>query len=321
MLNKDQDKKGDKKFNLFNLVSDKLVDPKYAREHTPPIPEEVVNFLGKLSMLDGVPIHNIITTDKYLPKEDINLEDEHGKLVLVNNMPQKIEKGALRLFYIDPEWVECLLNGALSIAADTTDANDTNELLLSRAMDGVYAAQVHYNETKEKIKRQITGLYSPEQFEKQLSDRLFENNLVYGKPDPTPAQSNWLYTGFFIRSSIISTWKGVEVIAKGTYDAQPPVPRRVVKVEKVAADTLFCICEGNITDVEIVQPPETIHFDKKQLGNNPPMRSTAGVLDIAKIVKAQVTQSNDVPSSAEFAKKLLSLPLRSKLTINRNEQL
>lgn len=289
----------DEKFNLFNLVSERLRIAGETEKYMPPVPEEVSSFLGKLSMLEGVPLYNIIPSDKYLPKEET----------------ENIEKGALRLFYLDPEWVAGLLSGALSLAGDT------DNVLLTKAMDGIYAAEVHYNDTKEKIKRQITGLYTPAAFEEQLKARLAQKHLVYGDPSPTPAQSNWLYTGFFIRSSIISTWTSVEIVAKGTYDASEPVPRRVVKLEKLAHDTIFCICEGNITEIEITQPPETIHFDNKRLGKNPPMRSATGVLDISEIVKPRgLLMLGDGPTSAKLATKLLSEPLKSKLTITRKEQ-
>jgi hypothetical protein len=286
------------RLNLFDTVSKRLAEEK-SEAFMPAIPDEVTTFLGKLSMLDGVPIHNIIPHESYLPiKSFIDGQT-------------RVEQGGFKFFYIDPEWIAALLNGALSIA------DDNDELLLQEAMLGKYAARVYYNETKEKIKRQIAGLYTPDEFEAQLTARLKQKGL--DSPAPTIAQQNWNYTGFFIRSAIIENWTGVQIIAKGTYGSGEAIPRRVVKTEKIARDTIFCICEGTITEIEITQPPEAIHFDKDMLPGITLRSGNTGVLDINKLVasKANLLEGN-LNTSAAFAMQALSKPAKATLTINRS---
>ncbi|RYD86142.1 MAG: hypothetical protein EOP54_30805, partial [Sphingobacteriales bacterium] len=222
--------KNEDKFNLFKQVRDIIKDDTSAG--MPPVPDTVADFLGKLSMLEGVPVQNLVPNINYLP--------------LGYDAVDKTEIGAFKLFYLDPEWVQSLLCGALSLA------DEQSTLLLRGAMDGTYAAKVHYNDTKEKIIRQIAGLYEPAAFDAELKRRIEEKHLEYGNPEAvTNSQSNWSFTGFFIRSSIIKQWRGVQVIASGFDDDNQHRPRRVVRLMNLSADTMFCLCEGVIKDTSL----------------------------------------------------------------------
>jgi hypothetical protein len=309
-------------FNLFEMVNKELssttADP---AAHMPALPEDVGEFLGKLSILQGVPVHYLIPNERFLQLSDVEIVvDKHNNILkegaAANSADARkiiVERGALKLFYLDPEWIQCLLNGALSIA------DDDDKKLLSKAMEGKYAALVHYNQVKDQIKKQINGRYTPKEYEEELKKRLTGRNLVYGNPAPTDAQKDWAYTGFIIRSSVISSWTGVEVIASGTIGKKTNQPLRVVRVDKLADNTVLCICEGTITDVEITQPAETIYLDTRQL-NLPgvPQRGN-GILDINKIVNPTPHLLNsEMKNSAALTEKLLSKPLKTKLKIIRN---
>lgn len=290
-------------FNLFDKVEKKLAEM-CATKHMPPIPGVITEFLGKLSLLDGVPIHNLVPDERYLP-------------LIKPQKPEEIEEGALRFFWLDPEWISFLLNGALSISDDTdveTQKTQGNieSLLLEKAMKGEYTAELFYSETKERIKRQLAGSYLPAEFEKELKKRLEEKQLKYGEPVPTVAQQNWCYTGFFIRSTLISSWAGIEITA---YSQDNDTQRlQVIKLERVATDTVYCICEGIIGSIQITQPPETTHFDVEILDDVPLRETGSNVLDIKKILK--VTK-DDPSNSAILAEKLMAQPLKIKLIVNR----
>ncbi|MEO7216114.1 hypothetical protein [Mucilaginibacter sp.] len=305
-------------FNLFADVKTKLDKP--ATTPTPPLPDTAGEFLGKLSMLQGVPVHYLIPNERFLQINEVVVNlNKFGNIIPEESAENaastiKIEQGALKLFYIDPEWVQCLLNGALSVSAD-----DGKELL-GMAMKGDFAALVHYNEVKDGILRQISNRYTPAELEEELKKRLEERNLVYKSPTPSVAQTDWRYSGFIIRSSIISSWTGVEVIASGKLKETDTTvsPRRVIRVDKLANNTVLCICEGIITDVEITQPGETIYMDTKQLTTGAPQRERIGVLDISKIINPTPhLLHSQVENSAKLTESLLSKPLKTKLTITR----
>ena len=119
----------------------------------------------------------------------------------------------------------------------------------------------------------------------------------------------------------MSTWTGVEVVARGTIGKAKDQPLRVVRVDKLADNTVFCICEGIITEVEITQPAETIYLDTKQLKlASVPQRGNNGVLDISKIINPTPhLLHSKMENSAVFTENLLSKPLKTKLTIIRKK--
>src|SRR5258708_39023016 len=69
-------------------------------DQVPPIPEDTKTWLGRLTLLYGVPFQYLVPDEKMLPAESI------------------------RFFYLNPEWLECLLQGACSVGR----TNHTDEL-------------------------------------------------------------------------------------------------------------------------------------------------------------------------------------------------
>ena len=289
-------------FDLFQEVYKRLQDRGTDQSaYEPDIPQEVRSFLGHLGLLKGVPMHYIVPSELYLPKKDV-----------LSQLSEPIEQGALKLFWLDTEWLECLMDGALSISPDdyqdlSGSKRNYRALLLEKAMAGNYVAEVFYQDTKDKIKKQLVGTYTPDDFNQALKDRLDRKGIILndGQPLPTPAQSNWCYTGFFMRSVLIAAWVGVEVVAKGRDSNESTENRalQVVRLERIAEDTLFCICEGIITEIDIVQPFEGIHFEAKAQ----PKRNFPGVLDIKSI--------QDRTDSATLAKNLIAKPVTVHLSV------
>lgn len=280
-------------YNLFKKVSDELIKDKEAG--SPPLPAEVTTFLGKLSLLEGVPLHNLIPDEGYLP------------LTVVNG----VEQGSLKIFWLDPEWIESLLNGAISIA------DDNDGMMLKRAMEGKYTAQMFYDEAKQKAIATLDNDHKGEEFETELKAKLHARGLTYGDPSPTTAQTNWQYTGFAMRSSIIAQWEGLSVLAYGT-DVSSKAQRqlRIVRLERVASDMLYCICEGLVDSIEITQPNETVYFDTDRLTNPPKRQPDLGVLDIKQIIAQR--SANGPINSAAFAHQMLAKPLKTRLKITRD---
>lgn len=87
-------------------VRDRIAQP-------PPFPPAVTSFLGRLSLLHGVPLHYLLPDSKLLERE------------------------TLKFFYIDPQWIGALLGGALSVGRP-------NEIrvLLDKAAAGSFSAQI-----------------------------------------------------------------------------------------------------------------------------------------------------------------------------------
>ena len=293
-------------FNLFDLVIKRLQDP--ALQDGPDVPDVVRSFLGNLGLLNDVPIYYLIPDERYLPMQTAP----------INNRP--VEQGAFKFFWLDKEWIECLMDGALSIGGD-----DDRELLLTKAMGGNYVAEVYLQEKKDRLTKQLYGSYPPDEFKQQYDTRI-QKYLNNGQPEPTRAQNNWCYTGFLMRSSLISSWPGVEVVAQGNDpddDGQPsgpPRPLQLVRMDMIAPDTLFCICEGIISNVEIKQPAEALHFaidDQYQVNgvkvdvSQPDSMCSGGVIDVLKLA-AGLGATN----SAQWAQQMVAKPLKFMVNIS-----
>lgn len=70
-----------------------------------------------------------------------------------------------------------------------------------------------------------------------------------------PAQ---VVTGFLLRSEVVSGWPGLLVDAYS--DREGKLPIRLLRMERLSANVLICLFEGEMKRVEIHQKPETVHF-------------------------------------------------------------
>lgn len=300
---------------LFDLY--KNVNEEFPGEDAdmPDVPQEVKSFLGNLGLLRGIPIHYLIPNEYYLPKTTEKTQITGAEIT--------VEKGSLKLFRLDKEWIECLFDGALSVGEE----EEVRKLLLAKAIAGNYVAEVFYEESKNQIIKQLQGNYTdytPEQFKDELYKRLTENKAFAFKNkkedanwevESTVSQSNWNYTGFIMRSALIASWVGVEVVAKGTNslnDISDNRPLHVVRLERLAEDTIFCMCEGFIRQIDIIQPAEGTHFTTNNADTSIEdcINMETRCLDIAK-VKDKLGAAH----SAAFAKKLMAQPITFRLKV------
>lgn len=254
--------------------------------HDPPT--TVTEWLGKLFLLNGVPLNYLI------PHEDYLISRKDGA----------IAKEAVGTFYIDYEWIEALLGGALSIVA-----TDDSEVLLNMLKDGSF-----------------------------LPNNLMVNkkNAAFvpsgeGDAVPLPKTISGHITGFFLRSQLVSGWKGIKIFAKDETGNWMKFP---LKIERMADDIQLCVFSGKVQQLQFIQPPEGIHFGidgeknvlEKKLrdaaGNmgqkKVKLQSNNGVLDCKKIADDMTAAGVEVTTSAQFAFQMLESPVIYTLSIYDN---
>lgn len=326
-------------YNLFTDLKKQLDDNTHfnLKAFEPDVPPEVRLFLGRLSMLHGLAPEYLVPDEKLLPK--FREEKQHDGSV-------QVEYGALRFFWIDPAWIECLLDGALSVGPDAD-----REFLLTNAMRANYMAEAFQKEQIERFKKQLSGSYTPAEFKAEMLARVKAKGINIKGGDvteiagPTNAQDNWRFTGFLLRSSLISGWRGIEIEVKGKDTASdPPAAIRtlqLVRMERIAPDTLFCLCEGVITSVVIIQPPENLHFGlngdsdrnyfTKQLSGvstdkerqpttiDVPMRGKR-VVNVTELIAGMNRALSVTANSAGFAMEMVSQPIRNEITVNWEQE-
>jgi hypothetical protein len=174
------------------------------------MPDDVARFLARLVLLGGVPFNNLVADARMLPAESI------------------------RFFFIDHNWMDALIGGALSIA-DLDDAHGALVRALRPSALARSRAQAR-------------------------SHRLRLRALRRGEPLPAlplePAEPYW--SGFLLRSAAVSNWPDLTVAAFADGEGKAPLP--LLRVEAVSPSILVVIAEGVAARFEIAEPAQDLHF-------------------------------------------------------------
>ncbi|CDG81661.1 hypothetical protein [Janthinobacterium agaricidamnosum] len=168
------------------------------------IPEAIVAWLAQLTLLYGVPFEYLVPDADMLPPESI------------------------RFFYLDQNWTDCLVDGAVNIALGSTQD------------------YVHILTTFEEVARQAA---------------LGQNNVraqLRKQALPANVQVDGTLTGVLLRSAVVSGWPGLEVAAFA--DAAGTLPLPLLRIDRLSDNVLICLFNGVPQLVDFSEPPEGLHF-------------------------------------------------------------
>lgn len=171
------------------------------------MPASLANWLARLRLLYGVPFNHLVPDSRLLPMESV------------------------RFFYIDRNFTDRLVDGALSVGKTTTreyaQAQATHTPVRARVDD---EERVLRAQLRQEVK--ATRIVSPE------------------------------LTGLLMRSRAVSGWPGLEVKAyRGTTEGRPGgTPLPLLRMDRLAPDVLLCIFEGVPSRVDVEEPREGIQF-------------------------------------------------------------
>ena len=220
------------------------------KSSTPDIPEEVTSWLGRLVLLYGVPFHYLIPEEQMLPEE------------------------SLRFFFLDPIWMQCVVQGACSVGSngygDTVIDTAMNEWVQPNQPDGKNQASL--------ANKQAAG--ERDRLRKQYEDVPLA---------PEDAWLDWPLTGFLLRSAVVEGWRGLEVMAykslsekeretfnatglteeqKAKLEKDRVVPLKPLRIEQLSKDVMLGIFNGIIAQLVIRQPQEGLHFGLTKEGQS-----------------------------------------------------
>lgn len=206
------------------------------------IPDEVAAWLARLVLLYGVPFSYLIPDQGMLPKESI------------------------RFFFLDPVWIQCLIQGACSIG--NSGYGDT---LVDRAMNRwAQPNQPRFGEGGSPVNSAAAG----------VRDRLRNEREGVELPKDG-AVLDWPLTGFLLRSAVVAGWRGLEILAyKELSDAEKRnlsnaklteeqreklekdgvAPLKALRIEQLSPDVMLGVFNGIIGQLVIRQPQEGLHF-------------------------------------------------------------
>ncbi len=168
----------------------------------PDLPAAVIDWLAQLTLLYGVPFSYLVPDPRMLPTE------------------------SLRFFYVDRNWLDRLIDGAMSVGTGATVDNVFNELFFEAVYKAVADQQA------------------------QLRATLRKRTVDVGTPSGGPL------AGFLFRSVIVSTWPGLEV--QGLDASQNPVP--LLRMDRLSNNVLLVIFNGIPASVNIIEPSEGLHM-------------------------------------------------------------
>lgn len=174
-------------------------------EHSTEIPsmsEQTEEWLGNLSLLKGIPFNYLVPDEKMLPKESI------------------------RFFFIDQSWIQCLMDGALSIG--------------------------RLNIIQEKVLHQQKLLNTADTTQ-EWSGFFLRSSVVSGWPN---LQIN-AYDYEFPSGEKTQDAENQNIPSK--VDARATALPSI-RMERLSDDLLFCLFQGDIKVVDVHEKPETIHF-------------------------------------------------------------
>ena len=236
------------------------------------IPTEVGGFLAHLRLLESVPFQYLIPDDDLLPVESI------------------------RFFYLDRNWTDAAIDGALAAGTFTTSERAT---LAAR-----------YAEIRDAIDQ---------------TERNVWVNRVGGPGYDGPAE---VATGLLVRSRAVSGWPGMHVRA---YRQASETPMRMLRIERLAPAVLFALIDGIPDRVVLEEPRQGIQFgvdaesdgtfranvrdpaDGSFTGTTVPVQfrqGSPGVIDMTALRK-RLVGTGEVGAgldSAEYALQMLQLP-------------
>jgi hypothetical protein len=162
----------------------------------------VARWLGRLSLLYGLPFAHLVPDVRMLPPESI------------------------RFFYVDPNWIGAMIDGALSIGLSTSQQVELQSALTT-------------------------------QLESMATEAaLAERAKSLGQDPPKTMASPT--AGFLLRSALASGWPGLTVSGKvGGADGAAVA---LLRLEHLAPDVLFCVFNGVPDTVTLAAPHEGLEF-------------------------------------------------------------
>ncbi len=173
--------------------------------------QRICEWLAGMVLLEGVPFQNLVPASNMLPN------------------------GSIRFFYLDPNVSKVMIDGAMSVAGQTS--RDT----------------LYYAIMRDVIRDAVSVLIH------QVRQK------VLGVPVTPPASTDQPISGFLLRSEVVSGWPGLEVKAFSGIDNSGTLPRgagpiNLLRMQRLAADVLLVLFPGTPAWVEINEPKEGLAF-------------------------------------------------------------
>lgn len=173
-----------------------------ANQLVPVLTDDLKHWLAKLTLLYGVPVEYFVPDYRMLPVESI------------------------RFFYLDRNWLDRLVDGAISVGVLSTKEKVFNQTFFQDIYNQVDAAQL---EVRSMIR------------EKEMTQIVSTGGTL---------------TGLLMRSQVVTDYPGIEIKA---YDEAGTI-LDILRMDRLSNSMLICIFNGVPVNVEFIEPSEGLHF-------------------------------------------------------------
>lgn len=171
----------------------------------------LVDWLARAVLLYGVPFNNLVPDERMLPLESI------------------------RFFYLDTNWIDALLDGALSVGTQSSRDGLFNDIM------------------RDAIHRAVTTTVT------QVRGKLLNQATASAS-----ASEMGTLAGFVMRSAVVSGWQGLEVHAYSSADQEDAM--KPLRLDRVAPDVMIGIYPKVPQRLEFDEPSEGLVFGTEDEG-------------------------------------------------------
>lgn len=168
-----------------------------------PMPDQIKEWLAKLTLLYGVPFEHIAANSTMLPEESI------------------------RFFYVDPNWTNALMDGALSIGVQSS-----KDLLIQVAVNEPSRRSV--KAAQHTVRRKLAKAELPEEVDVQPM------------------------AGLLMRSELVAGWPGMEILPYE--DTAGTQIITILRMDRISPDVMLCLFAKVPAKIIIREPKETLCF-------------------------------------------------------------
>ena len=167
-----------------------------------------------------------------------------ARLMLLENVPFEylvphpamLPLESIQFFVLDTNWLLRAMEGAASAGVSSSRDVTATLTLLEQAVQQIFNAAVS-------IRNQDRGL----------------------PPVANASTSPTGWSGILLRSCAVQYWPGMEVTATDQTNA----PLQALRIDRLSPNVLLCVFNGIAAEVNIMEPPETLHFGVNENGDQP----------------------------------------------------
>jgi hypothetical protein len=191
------------------------------------LPDIVVKWMAALCLLNGIPFQYLVPDEAMLPPE------------------------SLRLFHIDPNWIDAVVDGAFSIGRANTTTISAGIPRDNRLSNGPRSPLIITRSGADNDARLLKYVH------RSVPDAIRSLRL---NPRPMALCDNATdeITGLLLRSQLVFGWK--RLIIKGYADDSGDIEVPILRMARLSENVLICLFRGVIRMISICEPTEQLHM-------------------------------------------------------------